>query len=356
MRVDSLCSEEGSEEESEEGSEEVSEESSEDSSEEDQDENQTIVEVNIQGGMLEEVVILLKQSTRLTKGLTVRKSSRVTRKKPAPPLPKPDLEPVLAPRALSPDLNPDSEPEDSVEQVLMTTLREVKITRLDLFYKDKKKLKLTLDKLKALTNIQYFITITMFNTLIDLSIKIKNKQYKMILDKNGGSYFNCKKTNSKKDHKDLMELDAMKKGKTFKRKGKKHFKGRSKKRNSFRISLEELDKRRKNKLCFKCKLFGYMANTYKKDNKSSMLVKVRAIRILRIMDILSETSGEESLSEEENSLEEEEEQQSLVIILELTVKTDADEMAIARILKTDFVLMTRTQHIKHSQDNNQNKG
>ncbi|RFU24087.1 hypothetical protein B7463_g12252, partial [Scytalidium lignicola] len=87
-------SEEGSEEESKEGSKEVSEESSEDSSEEDQGENQTIKETNIQEGVLEEVVMLSKQSTRLTERSTVGESSRASGKKPAPPLPKPKTEPI----------------------------------------------------------------------------------------------------------------------------------------------------------------------------------------------------------------------------------------------------------------------
>ncbi|RFU29331.1 hypothetical protein B7463_g6996, partial [Scytalidium lignicola] len=121
MRVDFLYnnnkqqleegSEEGSEEESEEGSEEVFEESSEDSSEEDQE------------------------------GSTVRESSRVAGKKPVPLIPKLDLEPVQVLRVPSLDLNPDSKLEDNVEQVLMATSREVKIIRPNLFYKDKKKLK-----------------------------------------------------------------------------------------------------------------------------------------------------------------------------------------------------------------------
>ncbi|RFU28190.1 hypothetical protein B7463_g8126, partial [Scytalidium lignicola] len=98
--------EEGFEEESEEGSKEISEESSEDSSEEDQ-------------------------------GLTVEESSRATRKKLTPPLPKPDLKPVS--KAPSPDPNLDFELEDNVKQALITILKEVKITRLNLFYKDKKK-------------------------------------------------------------------------------------------------------------------------------------------------------------------------------------------------------------------------
>ncbi|RFU35532.1 hypothetical protein B7463_g806, partial [Scytalidium lignicola] len=132
-------SEEGFEEESEEGSEEVSEESSEDNSEEDQGENQTIEEINIQQGVLEKVVIPPKQTIRSTEGSTVGELSRAAGKKPAPPLPKPDSEPV--PRAPSPDPDPDSKPKDNTEQVPMATPREVKITRPDLFYEDKKKLK-----------------------------------------------------------------------------------------------------------------------------------------------------------------------------------------------------------------------
>ncbi|RFU33955.1 hypothetical protein B7463_g2383, partial [Scytalidium lignicola] len=104
-------SEEGFEEESEEGSKEVSEESSEDSSEEDQE------------------------------GLTVEKLSRVVGKKLTPPLPKPNPELVQVPRALSLDLDLDFELESNVEQALMTTLKEVKIAKPDLFYEDRKKLK-----------------------------------------------------------------------------------------------------------------------------------------------------------------------------------------------------------------------
>ncbi|RFU33171.1 hypothetical protein B7463_g3204, partial [Scytalidium lignicola] len=63
--------------------------------------------------------------------------------------------------------------------------------------------------------------VTTLNTLIDLSIKIRNEQYKMILDKKGGSYFNRRKSNGKKDHGDSMNLDAIKKGKPFKGKGKR---------------------------------------------------------------------------------------------------------------------------------------
>ncbi|RFU25108.1 hypothetical protein B7463_g11232, partial [Scytalidium lignicola] len=235
-------SEEGFEEESEEGSEEVSEESSED------------------------------------KGSTVEESSRVVRKKLVPLLLKPDPKPKpeLVLRALSPDLDLDSELEDDVEQVLMVILREVKIIRLDLFYGDRKKL------------------------------KIRNEQYEMILDKKRGSYFNQRKTNGKKDYENPIELDVMKKGKTFKEKGKKYFEGRSKKGNSFGISLKELDKRRKNKLCFKCRLLGHITNIYKKDNKSSVTIKVSVMRILRIMDILLESSEEEDFEdEEENSSGEE---------------------------------------------------
>ncbi|RFU26869.1 hypothetical protein B7463_g9461, partial [Scytalidium lignicola] len=132
-------SEEDFEEESKEESEEVSEESSKDSSEEDLDKDQTIKETNIQKGMLEKVVILLKQLTKSTEESIVEESSRVARKKLALLLPKPDLKLVL--RTLSPDLNLDSKLEDNVEQVLMTTFKEVKITRLNLFYEDKKKLK-----------------------------------------------------------------------------------------------------------------------------------------------------------------------------------------------------------------------
>ncbi|RFU26104.1 hypothetical protein B7463_g10234, partial [Scytalidium lignicola] len=142
-------SKEGSEEESEEGSEEVSEESSEDSSEEDQGESQTIEETNIQEGVLEEVVMLPKQSTRLTEGSTVRESSRASKKKPAPPLLKLKTKLVQVPRALSLDPNPDSELENNAEQILMTTLKEVKITRLDLFYEDRKKLKAYLAQIRT---------------------------------------------------------------------------------------------------------------------------------------------------------------------------------------------------------------
>ncbi|RFU23678.1 hypothetical protein B7463_g12660, partial [Scytalidium lignicola] len=110
----SNSSEEGFEEESKEGSEEVSEESSEDSSEEDQE------------------------------GLTVKESSRAIGKKLTPLLPKLDLKLVLESRALSLNLDLDSEPEDNTEQVLMATLKEVKIARPDLFYKNKKKLKVYL--------------------------------------------------------------------------------------------------------------------------------------------------------------------------------------------------------------------
>ncbi|RFU26969.1 hypothetical protein B7463_g9361, partial [Scytalidium lignicola] len=291
-------SEAGSEEESEEGSEEVSEESSEDSSEEDQ----------------EEVVMPPKQSTRSTEGSTVGESSRASRKKLTPPLPKPKMESIQVPRAPSLDPDPDLELENDIKQILIVTSREVKIARLDLFYGDRKKL------------------------------KIRNEQYKMILDKKGGSYFNRRKTNGRKDQGDLIELNVMKKAKTFKRKGKKHFEGKSKKGNSFGISLEELDKKRKNKLYFKYKLLGHIANTHKKDNKLSSSVKVRAIRILRIMDILSESSEEESLDKGRNSLEEEEEQPNLVTILEITVETDVDEIAMTRILETGSVLIRRTWH------------
>ncbi|RFU27138.1 hypothetical protein B7463_g9208, partial [Scytalidium lignicola] len=131
--------EEGSEEESEERSEEVSEESLEDNSEEDQGKNQTIKETNIQEEVLEEVVMLPKQLTKSTEGSTVGESSRALRKKLIPLLPKSNLEPVL--RAPSLDLDLDSEPEDNVKQVLIIIPKEVKIVRLDLFYKDKKKLK-----------------------------------------------------------------------------------------------------------------------------------------------------------------------------------------------------------------------
>ncbi|RFU24086.1 hypothetical protein B7463_g12251, partial [Scytalidium lignicola] len=324
-------SEAGSEEESEEGSEEVSKESSEDSSEEDQGKSQTIKETNIQEGVLEEVVMLPKQSTRSTEGSTVGESSRASRKKPALPLPKPETEPVQVLRALSPDPNPDSEPENDAEQILMATPREVKITRLDLFYKDKKKLKAYLaqtrtylvlnnhllpgDMHKVLIGLKDSIkeelyqrpAVKTLDALIDLSIKIRNEQYKMILDKKGRSYFNRRKTNRRKNQEDPMELDTMKKAKTFKGKGKKHFEGKNKKGNSFRISPEELDKRRKNKLCFKCRLLGHMANTHKKDNKSSSSIKVEAIRIPRIMDISSESSEKESSDKGRNSSEEEEE-------------------------------------------------
>ncbi|RFU35458.1 hypothetical protein B7463_g840, partial [Scytalidium lignicola] len=106
-------SKENSKEESKEGFEEVSEESSEDSSEEDQE-------------------------------LTVEESSKALKKKLTPPLPKLNLEPVQVPKALNLNPDPDFELEDNVEQVLITTFREVKITKLDLFYKDKKKLKVYL--------------------------------------------------------------------------------------------------------------------------------------------------------------------------------------------------------------------
>ncbi|RFU27865.1 hypothetical protein B7463_g8464, partial [Scytalidium lignicola] len=311
-------SEEGSEEESEEESEEVSEESSEDSSEEDQGKNQTIEETNIQRGVLEEVVMPPKQSTRSTEGSIVGESSRASGKKLASSLSKPDLELVQVPRVPSLDPDPDSEPKDNAGQVLMAIFREVKIVRPDLFYRDRKKLKAYLIQTRTYLfkiRLKDFIkeelyqwpVVNNLNALINLAIKIENKQYKMILDKKGRSYFNRRKSDSKKDYGDLIELDVMRKGKTFKGKGKKHYEGKGKKRNSFRISSEELDKRRKNKLCFKCKLFGYMVNTYKKDNKSSIMVKIGVIRILRIMDILSKSSEEESLDKEGNSSEEEEE-------------------------------------------------
>ncbi|RFU23658.1 hypothetical protein B7463_g12679, partial [Scytalidium lignicola] len=362
-------SEEGFEEESEEGSEEVSEESSEDSSEEDQDKNQTIEETNIQREVLEEIVMPPKQTTRSTKGSTVGESSRAARKKPTPPLPKPNPKPVPKPRTPSLDLDLDSELEDNVEQVLITTFREVKIARPDLFYGDKKKLKVYLvqtrtylvlnDYLllgnmhKVLIRLKDFIkkelyqrpTINKLNALIDLAIKIGNEQYKMILDKKGKSYFNRRKSNGKKDCGDLMELDVMKKGRTFKGKGKKHFEGRSKKGNSFRISSEELDKRRKNKLCFKCKLPEYMANTHKKDNKSSVTVKVGVMRILRIMDILSESSDEEGLSKEDNSSEEGD-YQDLVTVLHYVIKINADNIMITRILKMDSIPIERIRHYR----------
>ncbi|RFU24124.1 hypothetical protein B7463_g12214, partial [Scytalidium lignicola] len=133
--------EEGFEEESEKEFEEGFEESSKDSSEKDQGKNQTIKETNIQKGVLKEVVILLKQPTKSTKGSTIKESLRVARKKPVPPIPKPDPKPIQVLRTLSLNSNLDSEPEDNIKQVLMTTLKEVKITRLNLFYKDKKKLK-----------------------------------------------------------------------------------------------------------------------------------------------------------------------------------------------------------------------
>ncbi|RFU26361.1 hypothetical protein B7463_g9990, partial [Scytalidium lignicola] len=319
-------SEEGFEEESEEGSEEVSEESLEDSFKEDQDKNQTIEETNIQEGVLEEVVMLLKQPTKSTEGSTVRESSRASGKKPAPPLLKPNLEPVQVPRAPSPDLDLDSEPEDDDEQVLMAILREVKIARPDLFYEDKKKLK------------AYLVQTGTY--------LIRNEQYEIILDKKGGSYFNRKKTESKKDHEDFMELNAMKKGKFFKGKGKKYFGRKNKKGNSFRISPEELDNKRKNKLCFKYRLSRHMANTYKKDNKVSASVKVEAMRIPRIMDILSESLDKEGLSKEDNSSEEGD-YQDLVTVLYHVIKTNADKIVIARILETDSVLMERTRHIRH---------
>ncbi|RFU31713.1 hypothetical protein B7463_g4625, partial [Scytalidium lignicola] len=172
----------------------------------------------------------------------------------------------------------------------------------------------------------------------------------MILDKKSRSYFNRRKTDNKKDHGDLIELDAMKKGKPFKGKGKKYYEGKSKKGNSFGISLEELDKRRKNKLCFKYRLPSYMANTHKKDNKSSTTVKVEVMRIPRIMDILSESSEEENSNEERNSSGEEEDQQNLVTVPKVTVETNANEMAIARILKTSSILIRRTQHKGHPQN------
>ncbi|RFU29059.1 hypothetical protein B7463_g7277, partial [Scytalidium lignicola] len=178
------------------------------------------------------------------------------------------------------------------------------------------------------------------DALIDLAIKIGNEQYEMILDKKGGSYFNRRKSDGKKDRGDPMELDAMKKGKTFKGKGKKHYEGKSKKGNSFGISSEELDRRRKNKLCFKCGLPGHMANTHKKDNKSSAAVRVGAMRIPRIMDISSESSEEESSNEEE-------ERPNLVTIPEITVEADADEMAMASILETGSVPMRRTRRMRH---------
>ncbi|RFU30339.1 hypothetical protein B7463_g6009, partial [Scytalidium lignicola] len=106
--------EEGFEEELEEGSEEVSEESSEDNSEEDQE------------------------------GLTVGESSRALGKKLAPPLLKLDLGLVQVSRASSLDLDLDSELKDNVKQVLITIFKEVKIIKLDLFYEDRKKLKVYL--------------------------------------------------------------------------------------------------------------------------------------------------------------------------------------------------------------------
>ncbi|RFU26311.1 hypothetical protein B7463_g10036, partial [Scytalidium lignicola] len=87
-------SEEGFEEESEEGSKEISEESLEDSSKEDQEKS------------------------------IVGESLRVSKK--------------------NLDFNLDFKLKDNVEQVLMITLKEVKITRLDLFYKDRKKFKVYL--------------------------------------------------------------------------------------------------------------------------------------------------------------------------------------------------------------------
>ncbi|RFU29541.1 hypothetical protein B7463_g6799, partial [Scytalidium lignicola] len=136
MRVDSSYN--NNERQPEEGSEEGFEEESEEGSEE------TIEETNIQEGVLEEVVMPPKQLTRLTEGSTVRESSRAAGKKPAPPLPKLDLKLVPEARAPSLDLDPDSEPEDNTEQVPMATPREVKIARLDLFYEDRKKLKVYL--------------------------------------------------------------------------------------------------------------------------------------------------------------------------------------------------------------------
>ncbi|RFU23839.1 hypothetical protein B7463_g12499, partial [Scytalidium lignicola] len=114
----------------EEGSEEGSEEESEEGSEEEE--------------VLEEVVMLPKQFTKSTEGLTVGELSRALGKKPAPLLPKPNPEPVQVPRALSLDLDLNSELEDDVEQVLIATLKEVKIARPDLFYGDRKKLKVYL--------------------------------------------------------------------------------------------------------------------------------------------------------------------------------------------------------------------
>ncbi|RFU29480.1 hypothetical protein B7463_g6876, partial [Scytalidium lignicola] len=306
-------SEEGFEEESEEGSEEVSEESSEDNSEEDQ----------------EEVVMLPKQTTRLIEGSTVRESSRAAGKKPAPPLPKPDLKLVLEPRAPSLDPDLDFELEDDVEQVLMVTFREVKIVRPDLFYGDRKKLKAYLvqtrtylvlndhllpgDMHKVLWAFTYLrgVAETWFQPFKDewfvTNGGMTNQGVRNILgswENYTGELKRLRKSDGKKDYGNLMELNAIKKRRTFKGKGKKHFEGRSKKGNSFGISSEELDKRRKNKLCFKCGLPGHMANTHKKDNKSSAVVKVGVMRIPRIMDILLESSDEEGSSEEDNSLEE----------------------------------------------------
>ncbi|RFU25738.1 hypothetical protein B7463_g10600, partial [Scytalidium lignicola] len=88
-----------------------------------------------------EVVILLKQTTKLTEELTVEELSRVIRKKLAFLLPKLNLEPIQVPRALNSDLDSDFKPEDNIEQVLIVILKKVKITRPDLFYEDRKKLK-----------------------------------------------------------------------------------------------------------------------------------------------------------------------------------------------------------------------
>ncbi|RFU31379.1 hypothetical protein B7463_g4960, partial [Scytalidium lignicola] len=119
------------------------EEDSEENSEEESEEGfkETIKETNIQERVLKKVVMLPKQLTKSTEGLTVRELSRASGKKLILLLLKLNLRPIQVLRALSLDLDLDFKLEDNVEQVLITTSKEVKIARLNLFYKDKKKLK-----------------------------------------------------------------------------------------------------------------------------------------------------------------------------------------------------------------------
>jgi hypothetical protein len=83
--------------------------------------------------------------------------------------------------------------------------------------------------------------------LIAMAVKIDNRAYERSLEKRGTYSHSYKKEHPKKNkYHSPMELDATTKGKKP-------------------LSKEEMDKRRKNKLCFECGLPGHMASSHRKN-------------------------------------------------------------------------------------------